>query len=348
MPCNIKMLKALNGDCIFISYGEKYEKNILIDGGIGIECYNQLKRLIEKLKIESKKLDLVILTHIDSDHITGMLKMFLVKKFDFGLIDKMWFNYGEKLHKVLGISNCEELNNDIYLHDEKNQISVGQAKKLELVLQQNGIDYTTVKKNEIYKSSDAIITLLSPRLEILKELNEMSEKESLKEVKIAAINDYSYSLKDLNNKEFEENVSLENKSSIAFIFEWNGMKALFLGDAAASEIVDSLLQKGYSKENPLDIVCCKISHHASKHNTSSELIQMLKCKNYLISTNKTASGRPSKECLSRIICNTKEPINFLCNYNININDIFTNEEIEKYKMHFLLLDEKGINLEELE
>ena len=30
---NIKALKALNGDCIIISYAEKEKQNILIDGG---------------------------------------------------------------------------------------------------------------------------------------------------------------------------------------------------------------------------------------------------------------------------------------------------------------------------
>ena len=32
---NIKILKALNGDCIIISYGEEEKHNILIDGGQG-------------------------------------------------------------------------------------------------------------------------------------------------------------------------------------------------------------------------------------------------------------------------------------------------------------------------
>lgn len=39
---NIKALKALNGDCITISYGAKQKYNILIDGGQGRVCFRQL------------------------------------------------------------------------------------------------------------------------------------------------------------------------------------------------------------------------------------------------------------------------------------------------------------------
>lgn len=347
MPCNIKMLKALNGDCILISYGENYESHILVDGGMGFECIKQLKRNIENIKREEQKLNLVILTHIDNDHISGMLKIFSMNDFDFGIIEKMWFNYGENLKKELGISSCNNIEK-VFLSSEKSKISFAQARDLESVLLKNKVDNTTAMKNEVYEIFNAKIILVSPSLGILRKLNETSEKKKLKEVKISAINDYSKSVEYLNNKKFDENISLENKSSIAFIFEWSGKKILFLGDAAASEIVDTLSEMGYSSENPLEIACCKISHHASKHNTSNELIKMLKCKNYFISTNRTASGRPSKECLSRIICNSKDHINFLCNYNININNIFTNAEIEKYSIHFMLLDEKGIDLEELE
>lgn len=49
---NIKALKALNGDCIIISYGEKEKHNILIDGGQGkIDSDNCAPMLIMKIKL---------------------------------------------------------------------------------------------------------------------------------------------------------------------------------------------------------------------------------------------------------------------------------------------------------
>ena len=130
------------------------------------------------------------------------------------------------------------------------------------------------------------------------------------------------------------------------MFEFEGRKLLLLGDADADEIVMSLTEMGYSKDNKLKVDFCKIAHHASKHNTSNELVQMLKCNNYIISTIQTASGRPSKECLSRIICNSENPINFYCNYKLDWKRMFTSEEIMKYQMKFWVIGHQGINVGE--
>ena len=167
--------------------------------------------------------------------------------------------------------------------------------------------------------------------------------------------DYLFSLFDeffktdiveLNQKEFERKISLTNKSSIACLFQFKKLRILFLGDSDPEEIVESLTELGYSKNNKLKVEFCKIAHHASRHNTSNELIQILDCSNYIISTQKTNDGRPSKECLSRIICNSEKSINFYCNYKLDWNNVFSEEEFLKYGMKFFLLDEQGIDVGE--
>ena len=39
-------------------------------------------------------------------------------------------------------------------------------------------------------------------------------------------------------------------------------------------------------------------------------------------------------------------LNFYCNYDINANGIFTEDEILKYGMKFIAVDENGIDVEE--
>ncbi|HJE03674.1 MAG TPA: MBL fold metallo-hydrolase [Aliarcobacter thereius] len=78
----IKFLKANNGDSIHISFGNK---NILIDTGTGATYLSkpngrpqngELKSLINKLQSKNEKIDLLIITHWDDDHIGGVLKWF--------------------------------------------------------------------------------------------------------------------------------------------------------------------------------------------------------------------------------------------------------------------------------
>lgn len=347
MSINLKVLKALHGDCLILKYGLEKNKYILIDGGIGKENYRNLKKFFQDLEQNNAKLSLVVLTHIDSDHIDGILKLFSEENFKFSLIDKMWFNYGDFLNKELNVTIDRE-ENDILLTDNTNKISWKQGNSLEKILEPTGIQYKKIiKVNDKFDIDDAHFTILSPSLEILKKFNEnwLIEKEN--ETQISTVSDYEVSIEELNSLEFNENISLANRSSLAFIFEYQQRKILLLGDASSTEIEEALSNLGYSETNPLSVDICKISHHASKHNTSNKLIKMLQCKNYIISTNITASGRPSKECLSRIICNSKQPVNFYCNYEIDINRIFTNDELEKYEFNMITIDENGISLEDL-
>lgn len=347
MSTNIKVFKALYGDCIILVFGPAQDKFIMIDGGIGRECYKSIKEFVSSLKDKNMSIKLLILTHIDSDHIDGILKLFSEPDFDEAIIDKMWFNYGEFLDTELGIIREKE-RNGIFLTDATNQISWKQGNDLEKILRKYKFQHDKVIKSyDEFDIEDSHITVLSPSLQILKDFNDQWMLEKEQEVKISARTDYSRSIEELNEMEFVENISVSNRSSIAFLFEYQRSRVLILGDASAIEVEKSLSKLGHSEENQLVVDICKISHHASKHNTSSSLIKMLKCSNYIISTNMTASGRPSKVCLSRIICNSKQPVKFYCNYEIDFNQIFTKDEFERYKMEFILLDNNGINLEAL-
>jgi beta-lactamase superfamily II metal-dependent hydrolase len=68
MGIEFDFFKAGYGDSILVRTDKG--TNILIDGGL-VKSYKDIKKSkkIDKLK----KLDLVVLTHIDSDHINGLI-----------------------------------------------------------------------------------------------------------------------------------------------------------------------------------------------------------------------------------------------------------------------------------
>lgn len=340
---NIKVLKALNGDCIIISYGEKEKHNILIDGGQGRLCFRQLCTYVDDEKKVGNKIDLLILTHIDSDHIDGILRLLSRKTFDFSMIEEMWFDFGKSLWDLFGINGESS---QVTLYDNTTEISWKQGVDLEEKIKETGIRRRIVTKLEKFSIAGASVTILSPSTDVLKKFCEQYKKERRATTEIACSNDYEKSIIELNQKECERKISLTNRTSVACLFEFAGLSILLLGDSDPDEIVESLVELGYSKNNKLKVDFCKIAHHASRHNTSNELIQILDCRNYIISTQQTNDGRPSKECLSRIICNSERSINFYCNYKLDWNKVFTEEEFMKYDMKFLLLDEQGINVGE--
>lgn len=343
---NIRLLKALNGDCIILSYGENEKYNILIDGGYGRSCCRELNSLVQGIKEKQEKINLLILTHIDFDHIEGILYLFSQKNFDFSVIEKMWFNFGKRMCETL---NIDEKGKEIILYDNDAKISWRQGKDLEEKLKETSVEWeAVVKEQDVFFLGETKITVLSPTIEILKRFAQEEEKVKKKEVKISYEddNECNKKIEEICAQEFEGNVTLANRSSIAILLEYKKLSLLFLGDAESKIIENSLQRLGYSKENKIKVNYCKVAHHASRHNTSSELIQMIDCSNYIISTQQGAHGRPNKECLSRIVFNSQKPVKFYFNYEINIDKFFSKEEIEKYKMQFVIMDEAGIILEE--
>lgn len=70
---NIYMFPALNGDCILVEYvASRY---ILIDGGY-VDTYKTflLPKLVE-IADNGSVIDVLVVTHIDSDHISGIIRM---------------------------------------------------------------------------------------------------------------------------------------------------------------------------------------------------------------------------------------------------------------------------------
>lgn len=70
----IEMLPASEGDCILVTLPDA-DIRILIDGGIGDTYKNNLRERLLQLKSENKVINLLVVTHIDNDHIGGIIEL---------------------------------------------------------------------------------------------------------------------------------------------------------------------------------------------------------------------------------------------------------------------------------
>ena len=327
--CNLKkmsrtqteftILPAYNGDSILIKTFNENKKEfiILIDGGTTGTFDYYLKKNLNVIS----KINLLVLTHIDSDHIGGLIRFFknsLIEKIE---IDEIWINQPDT-----------EFNQT---SNEKAQISVRQAENLKALIKEkkpySKICEITVAENLI-NIKGLEFTILSPTVEIKDKLYEVWEKEKtlLKqdnlETNISSNTaDYSKSLKELSKIDFKPhssiNADIYNSSSIAFVLKCPDVKLLLLADTRAEIVIQSLKQLKHNKENPLEVDFVKISHHGSLNNTSQELLSHIKSNNYLISTNGGTSNHkhPSRETIARIVYKTNRDeklLNIYTNYKI--------------------------------
>lgn len=69
----IKLFPAEYGECILLSIGKENQYNILIDGGLSKTYQKYIKSEICHIKEVKQKIGLVVCTHMDNDHICGLI-----------------------------------------------------------------------------------------------------------------------------------------------------------------------------------------------------------------------------------------------------------------------------------
>jgi glyoxylase-like metal-dependent hydrolase (beta-lactamase superfamily II) len=95
----IEFLPAQQGDAIWIEYGKPGAVHrILIDAGTPATA-TLIRQRIEALDRSDRRFDLLIVTHVDTDHIGGVLK--LLTKLPAGTqFDDVWFNAWPQIRKA--------------------------------------------------------------------------------------------------------------------------------------------------------------------------------------------------------------------------------------------------------
>jgi len=335
MSILFRFIKAFNGDSILISTGNS---NILIDGGTKKAYGIFLKKEIDKLRRDNHKLDLVVMTHIDSDHIGGIIKLLEMEKellengdISYPIIKKVWFNAFEE---------------KIFSDDYSNDTSYAEYKTFKEFI--DGLDrfiaynqYISIDNQIEYIINNEIkLTLLSPNNKKLNKLHKKYRDRIEDDFYTSYSKNYDKSIEELAKVTFKKDSSIHNGASIAFILEYQEKNYLFLADAHIDLIIESLKNLGYTKDNPLEVEFVKLSHHGSKKNINQEFLDLIRSDNFVILTNGASHGHPDKEALSRIILNPNrdfsKKVNFICNYDEVIEkNIFSYENEEKYNFELV-------------
>ncbi|MFN0201631.1 MAG: ComEC/Rec2 family competence protein [Bacteroidia bacterium] len=311
-------MPAHNGDALMLEFTDEQgkERRIWIDGGLGKSYleYGQQKMLA--LWEAGKQIDLMVISHIDADHIGGIVSFVRDRAMNKELVQEFWFNNPAK--------------------KDTQERSIDQGLEL--------LDYLEFSKKwqddpvvagHVYDFFGAKLAIVSPNEAGLTALAWEYEEELAHRGMENEKSDYEASVNSLiKNKEIEDE-AVANFTSIAFIFEWKGKKTLMLGDAHPSVVVEGLEEFGYSAKQRLKLDAVKLSHHGSKRSISSELIAMLDCDTWIISTDASRHGLPNKEALARILThpsrNWKKRYTFIFNYdNKKLRSIFTKWEMKEY------------------
>jgi beta-lactamase superfamily II metal-dependent hydrolase len=333
MGIKVQFLKALNGDSILITMEDADIKTrILIDGGPpqsfksmqpGNSRNGFLKKTLKRLIQEDEKIDLVILTHVDDDHIGGLLKGFEDPNFLPKIVKSVIFNSGRLIFEHFNLQSCT-VNDLAGNFDGRALTSISQGISFEqLILNLNIWDRRLFWQSSNYQGENFSLQFLSPGEAELKNLAIKWANESVSSLTASHKTDYEKSYEELLlNDSFSEDTSVHNGSSLSFILTYQEKNYLFLGDAFPSTVIDGLKKLGFSERNKLNVDLVKLSHHGSKSNTSIELLKMIATQQYVISTDGSKHGLPNKMTLARIH-HVNPDATILFNYEELISQIYS-------------------------
>lgn len=312
----IELLPAKQGDAIWIEYDKgKRMRRILIDGG-PINAYDALEDKLKNLPDGDKRVELMVITHVDTDHIEGIIRLLAEKPTQWPIFPKdIWFNGWRHLTESAMLGGREgDFLSALISRRADNEWNKAFNKNPVVVLPNGAL-------NPKFLEDDMKITILSPDQAKLKKMKKRWEKDVgkfdlkpgdldraweqlIERTKFHSENGLLGGPGEIDNrfvKQLSIDQSIANGASIAFLAEFKGKSSLFLGDAHADIIARSIKKLIPNGEERLKVDAVKMSHHGSKANISKELITLLDAKHYLFSTNGAIHEHPDEAAINLII-----------------------------------------------
>lgn len=315
MIFSLEALQAQKGDCLVLSWGKSAGnvRHVVIDGGPDGVWESSLSQRLAQLrkshnvpKSEPLPLEMVMVSHIDDDHINGVLGLFTALEDAQPAvpyrIGTLWFN---SFDDIIGNGPKElkaslaSLSSGVAAgkvastsfgpgeqgrHSAAILASVGQGRQLRSkalglkILVNAGFKGLVMAQNKpvtVPLADDMKFHLIAPSLKRLTALNDEWEKDVSKrptDAQVAAFTD----------------ASIANLSSIVVLAEFGGKTMLLTGDARGDDILAGLTAAGFidhPKKGKAHFDILKMPHHGSDRNMTLDFLKRITADHYVISAN---------------------------------------------------------------
>jgi beta-lactamase superfamily II metal-dependent hydrolase len=335
---HIHVLPASFGDAILIEYG-KPKKYILIDGGPYFN-FDALQKGLKQVAPAIKKLELLVITHVDIDHIDGIIMLLNMNPMPFTIKD-VWFN---------GYDQLQAAKDDLMGTIQGDYLSALISSK-------------QIKQNRQFKGKAVMVTSNKPlpvitltggmKLTILgpndKGLSNMRKKWEAEQEGIRSEANFLARLQ--NDKRYttpaddllggttieawqktivKGDVSEANGCSIAFMSSYQGKRCLFTGDLFTDYMLPSIEQLCQEDgTDRLHVDAWKLAHHGSKKSTLESLMKKITARHILISSDGKRYAHPDPETIAKLLLHKSTEMTLHFNYRTPQNKIWENSKWKK-------------------
>jgi beta-lactamase superfamily II metal-dependent hydrolase len=304
---NLLIVQAFHGDCLLLEYGASGRRRyLLIDGGPQEVYRAHLRPALEEIAGRGSKLDLVVLSHTDDDHVLGLVEMFeellaAAPQPPLVGVDAVWMNHfdfdqvrSSALYPARMPSFDEQVASDsmllrgiaagIDLRDLARQIGlpINAGFARDLVALDTSPDPLTFDNLTLHIIGPTEANLQRLRREWKKWFDARAR---------------AYAAADAHGV-IKADQSVPNRGSIMFLAEADGKRVLLTGDGRGDHIVQGLVRAGLMQQGgALHVDLMKLPHHGSARNVSRKFFNQITADIYAIS----ADGQNGNPDLATLI-----------------------------------------------
>jgi glyoxylase-like metal-dependent hydrolase (beta-lactamase superfamily II) len=348
----IELVPAQQGDALWIEYGTRTNpRRILIDGGTP-PTIDSLSARITRLPAPERNFELLIVTHIDTDHIGGILRLLNNPPADLTFSD-VWFNGWPQIdpltdeptlgpatdmtaEAILGPIDGEILDRllDLHVGDVAKAHNGAFSGEAAMIPARGPLPTIPLE-------GGMRLTILAPDRGRLRKLRarwasvvrDAARSEADVEAIVAAgarrrgleplLGPVAPDIRASSEATFTSDRTPANGSSIVVLAEFEGKSALFTGDGFAPVIeigLKRLLAERGIDRLPVDVV--KLAHHGSRNNTSLPMLGLLDCRRFLVSTSGAIFCHPDIEAISRVIVTNGPDVELGFNYRTDTTNVW--------------------------
>ena len=297
----LHVLPGGNGDALVLEYGTDGDTHrVLIDGGVGKSATG-----VGQFLGENAVLDLLVVTHIDNDHIAGVVK--LLNQPHPPVPQQVWFNGFRHLPDT-GLQAMGPI----------------EGEKLTTLIVDRGYPWNTAFNEgpvaTTQPAPDPVnglqFTVLSPGMEQLRRLRQGTNWSDI--VREAGLDPEvppppppppapglermgPPDVDTLAEQDTDADTTLANGSTIVLLSEFAKRTCLLAGDAH-SDVLIAGIDQIVGKDNMLEVDVFKLPHHGSKGNVTRKLLSRARAHTYVFSTDGSGNQRhPNDQAVARVI-----------------------------------------------
>ena len=349
----VELLPADIGDCIWIKYGDSEEpRHILVDCGPPRTCEVLRERITKLGPPNKRKIDLLIATHIDIDHIGGLVRLLADPPEGLRFGD-VWFNGCKHLPRsrgTIGVRQAEEVSealgrgdlpwNEAFGGGPIRLPDVGALPEKHLL---GGMRLTLL--SPYGKQLERLYTVWHEELELIQKATKPAPEPSRGGLLLGPPVDVAA----LAAARRREDRAETNGSSIAVLAEYENRSLLLTGDALSDVLVQSLDCLAFQRR--WDYICLdayKVSHHGSGRSTSRPLLKRVLADHYLLSTSGSVHGHPAPETVAKLLTanGRKKTLHF--NYRVKSTSLWDDPKLKNkylYDTRYPTLSEGYLSLD---